>query len=122
MERGAAKLAKLRLAQTDAAPFPAPRTDVTARSTGFKSNGNFKSHCNGNGNGNDNGHGHGHGHGNCNRNRNHHCSQTAHNLRSPRSKLSATASRFGCRKMQPCKPKFTSSPWRIRATFPPSML
>ena len=48
MERGAAKLAKLRLAQTDAAPFPAPRTDGTARSTGFKSNG----HGNGNGNGN----------------------------------------------------------------------
>jgi len=50
MERGAAKLAKLRLAQTDAAPFPAPCTDVTARSTGLKTNcnGNFKSHCNGN--------------------------------------------------------------------------
>ena len=46
MERGAAKLAKLRLTQTDAAPFPAPRTDVTARSTGFKSNGHFKSNGN----------------------------------------------------------------------------
>jgi len=54
MERGAAKLAPLRGAQTDAAPFPAPRTDVTARSTGLKSNGNvksngnFKNNCNGN--------------------------------------------------------------------------
>ncbi len=45
-ERGAAKLAKLRLAQTDAAPFPAPGTADTARSTGF--------HCNGNGNRNRN--------------------------------------------------------------------
>jgi len=51
MERGAAKLAKLRLAQTDAAPFPAPRTDGTARSTGFKSNGNCNFKNNGNGNG-----------------------------------------------------------------------
>jgi len=67
MERGAAKLAKLRLAQTDAAPFPAPRTDVTARSTGFKSNGNFKSNfkSNCNGNDNDNGNGNGNGNGNC---------------------------------------------------------
>ncbi len=47
MERGAAKLAPLRGAQTDAAPFPAPCTDVTARSTG--------PNCNGNGNGNGNG-------------------------------------------------------------------
>ncbi|MFS0756101.1 hypothetical protein ABC383_15565 [Noviherbaspirillum sp. 1P10PC] len=60
MERGAAKLAKLRLAQTDAAPFPAPRTDVTARSTGLKSNGNFKSNGNGNDNDNDNDNGNGH--------------------------------------------------------------
>jgi len=58
-ERGAAKLAKLRLAQTDAAPFPAPGTADTARSTGFHGNGNGHCnghcHCNGNGNGNGNG-------------------------------------------------------------------
>src|SRR5579875_3247795 len=45
-ERGAAKLATLRFAQTDAAPFPAPGIAGTAQSTGVKSNGN------GNGNGN----------------------------------------------------------------------
>ena len=65
MERGAAKLAKLRLTQTDAAPFPAPRTDVTARSTGLKSNGNFKSNGNDNDNDNDNGNGHFKSNGNC---------------------------------------------------------
>jgi len=54
MERGAAKLAPLRGAQTDAAPFPAPCTDDTARSTGLKSNGNFRGHCNGNRNRNRN--------------------------------------------------------------------
>ena len=62
MERGAAKLAKLRLAQTDAAPFPAPRTDVTARSTGLNCNGNFKIHCNRNRNRNGNGNGRSHRH------------------------------------------------------------
>ena len=52
--------------QTDAAPFPAPGTADTARSTGFhchfksngkghfKTNGNVKSYGNGNGNGNGN--------------------------------------------------------------------
>ncbi|WP_234484404.1 hypothetical protein, partial [Noviherbaspirillum pedocola] len=35
-ERGAAKLATLRFAQTDAAPFPAPGIAVTAQSTGLK--------------------------------------------------------------------------------------
>ncbi|MFS0753510.1 hypothetical protein ABC383_02275 [Noviherbaspirillum sp. 1P10PC] len=49
-ERGAAKLAKLRLTQTDAAPFPAPGTADTARSTGFHCH--FKSNGNYNGNGN----------------------------------------------------------------------
>jgi len=68
MERGAAKLAKLRLTQTDAAPFPAPRTDVTARSTGLKSNCNFKSNGNGHGRSNGNGHGNGNGHFKGNRN------------------------------------------------------
>ncbi|MFS0756360.1 hypothetical protein ABC383_16890 [Noviherbaspirillum sp. 1P10PC] len=73
MERGAAKLAKQSLAQTDAAPFPAPRTDVTARSTGLKSNynGNVKSHYNDNGNRNRN------RNCNCNRNRNRNCSAPA---------------------------------------------
>ena len=57
MERGAAKLAKLRLAQTDAAPFPAPGTADTAGLTGLHGNGygHFKSNVNGNGNGNGNG-------------------------------------------------------------------
>ncbi len=45
-ERGAAKLAALRGAQTDAAPFSAPGTADTARSTGL--------HCNSNSNGNGN--------------------------------------------------------------------
>ena len=63
MERGAAKLAKLRLAQTDAAPFPAPGTADTARSTGLHCNGHFKSHYNGNDNGN--GNGNDNGNGNC---------------------------------------------------------
>jgi len=47
-ERGAAKLATLRFAQTDAAPFPAPGIAVTAQSTGVKSNGNGngKDNCN----------------------------------------------------------------------------
>jgi hypothetical protein len=76
MERGAAKLATLRCAQTDAAPFPAPRTDVTARSTGLKSNGNG----NGNGHFKSNDHDHDYDHvknnGNCrcaNRNPNRAC-------------------------------------------------
>jgi len=60
-ERGAAKLAKLRLTQTDAAPFPAPGTADTARSTRLHCNCNGD--CNGNGNGN----------GNRNRNRNRNC-------------------------------------------------
>ena len=69
-ERGAAKLAKLRLAQTDAAPFPAPGTADTARSTGLHCNCN--GHCKSNGNGNGNGEGHfksnGEGHFKSNRN------------------------------------------------------
>src|SRR5690242_1992084 len=54
-ERGAAKLAKLRLTQTDAAPFPAPGTADTARSTGLHCN------CNRNRNGNSNGNFNGNG-------------------------------------------------------------
>jgi len=79
MERGAAKLAKLRLAQTDAAPFPAPRTDVTARSTGLKSNynGNVKSHYNCNGNCNRNRNCNLNCNLNCNCNRNRNCSAPA---------------------------------------------
>nr|WP_217344793.1 hypothetical protein [Noviherbaspirillum sp. L7-7A]MBV0878977.1 hypothetical protein [Noviherbaspirillum sp. L7-7A] len=77
-ERGAAKLATLRFAQTDAAPFPAPGTADTARSTGIHCNGHFKSNSrsrsngngNGNGNGNDNHNGNGNGNGNDNHNGN----------------------------------------------------
>ena len=71
MERGAAKLAKLRLARTDAAPFPAPCTNVTARSTGFKSNDNFNNNRNRNRNGNCNR--------NCNCNCNCNCNATQRN-------------------------------------------
>ena len=58
-ERGAAKLAPLRGAQTDAAPFPAPGIADTARSTGLHCNGHFKS------NRNDNGHFRGNRNGRC---------------------------------------------------------
>src|SRR6478672_3120567 len=44
-ERGAAKLAPLRCAQTDAAPFPAPGTADTARSTGLQGNGRSNISC-----------------------------------------------------------------------------
>ena len=49
-ERGAAELAPLRSTQTDAAPFPAPGTADTARSTGFHCNGHFKGNFKSNGN------------------------------------------------------------------------
>ena len=53
-ERGAAKLATLRCAQTDAAPYPlrAPLTRRAQRD--LNGNGHFKSNGNGNGNGNGN--------------------------------------------------------------------
>jgi hypothetical protein len=51
-ERGAAKLAPLRSTQTDAAPFPAPGTTDTARSTGLHYNYNYNYNYNYHGNGN----------------------------------------------------------------------